>query len=434
MKKLNASLGLALTAVLFAGCSGSSIQQSLQPAQNETVNPITQATLQFEAGTAEIVGRPGLNALVTYRQNAGPHIGASILVNSPTITGPAGFVVPSTKDAGGDGGTNHISGSVPTSLTTTPPATTFDPAGGIVNPVTGDAFYFLASSYGFFPTLPAKPNGTNYLTPAPMPFYVATNAALSANTAPIPSQLQYIGGPPAFVPPGHTSTQDGSYSQFAQAGGQNVAGFALGVATFQATPAAGNYGLNVTVPTATSTTTGVTSFATKTASSTIALTFLPAWATAPTFVSDGIGGGTITTNFATGGTATEEYLELVDIGVPGSGGAPNTGFTCQKSGKGPYYYTFKVTPGTAAVAVPDNLGGAPPGTALPHTLCTAAENTAGNGASTVGDAYLVYGFAIDYPLQSSAFPASQGVAAPAIAGAGGQDDITTSNATTGNSP
>ncbi len=416
LKKHTAGLGLALTAVLFAGCSGSSVQQSLAPPTTDIVNPVAQATLQFDAGTAEIVGQPGLNALVTYRQNAGAHIGASILVNAPTITGPAGFAVPSTADAGTDGGTNHISGFIPTSIATMPPADTFNPAG---------AFGFIASSYGIFPSLNPSPNGNTNLIPAPMPFYVANNAALTANgnlKAPLPTQLSYIGGPPAFVPPGHTSTQDGSYSQFPN-GGQNVPGFTLGVATFQATPLAGTYGLDVTVPTGTNTTTGVTSYGNKTASSTIALTFLPGWATAPTFVSDGAGGGTITTNFASAGGATEEYLELVNIG-PSS---------CQLSGKGPFYYTFKVTPGTATVTVPDNIGAAPPGTPQPHTLCTAAENTAALGGTATGDGYLVYGFAVDYPLQSSAFPASQGMAGPAIAGASGQDDITTSNLTTGNS-
>jgi hypothetical protein len=92
-----------------------------------------------------------------------------------------------------------------------------------------------------------------------------------------------------------------------------------------------------------------------------------------------------------------------------------------------------VTPGAATVAVPDDIGAAPPGTAQPHTLCTAAENTAAAAASTAGDGWYVYGFAVDYPMQSSAFPASQGNAAPAIVGAAGQDDITTSNLTTGNS-
>jgi hypothetical protein len=425
LKKLNisASLGLALTAVLVVGCSGSSLQSSLEPAQTESVNPITQATLQFEAGTAEIVGQPGLNALVTYRQNAGPHIGASILVNAPTITAPSGFVVPSTPDAGTDAGTNHISGyipnSVPNEVNGTAPVDTFNPSGA--------AFDYLASSYGFFPALNTSPNGGTNLTPGPMPFYVANNPVLSGNAAPIPSQLQYIGGPPAFVPPGHTSTQDGSYNQY-QETGQNVAGFTLGVSTFQATPVAGLYNLSVQVPTGTNQQTGVTTYGKKTASSTVAVRYLPAWFTSPTFVPDGTGGGTITTNFpATGGAAaiTEEYLEFVNIGPS----------LCQLSGVGPYYYTFKVTAGTATVTVPDNIGAAPPGKAQPHTLCTSAENTAAaGGTATPGDSWLVYGFAVDYPLQSSAFPASQGQASPTIVGSAGQDDITTSNATTGTGP
>jgi hypothetical protein len=42
----------------------------------------------------------------------------------------------------------------------------------------------------------------------------------------------------------------------------------------------------------------------------------------------------------------------------------------------------------------------------------------------------VYGFAVDYPLYASAFPQSNGKAAPVIT-TSGQDDVTTSAESTG---
>jgi hypothetical protein len=187
----------------------------------------------------------------------------------------------------------------------------------------------------------------------------------------------------------------------------------------------------VVVPTGI-TSNGTSGTTTVTASAPLALTYLATWAAAPTFTPDGTGGGTIATGFAGGAGITEEYVELVNIGVPGS--SANAGFGCTSSGAGPYYYTFKVAPGQAAVTVPDNIGAAAPGKPQPHTLCTGAENTTKNGVATVGDAWQVYGFAVDYPLYESAFPASTGVVAPTIAGANGQADITLSAETTGNVP
>ena len=103
LKKL--ALGLSLSSALgLAACSSSSVQSALEP-KITACNP-TNSTLQFKVGTANIAGVPGLNTLVTLRQNAGGtcYAGASLLVDAPTITGPAGFVVPKTTDAGGDGG------------------------------------------------------------------------------------------------------------------------------------------------------------------------------------------------------------------------------------------------------------------------------------------------------------------------------------------
>jgi hypothetical protein len=413
--------GLAATSL--AACSGSSIQQSLEPPVTST-NPLA-ATLQFEVGTANIAGAVGLNTLVTLRQKDG----TSLLSNAPTITGPPGFVVPNAPDAYGDAGTNHISAYIPTSITSPPPQTTFDPNSGAASGSGAIAQgNYLASSYGFFPGVDANSGDLPNLTPGPMPFYVTKNPNLgcfagSGGTSGSgygsgsggPCKIEYIGGPPAFMPPGHTSTQDGTFP-----GG--YPGYTLGIADFQAKPVSGSYALNVVIPTGLNSS-GVESYGNKSTSATLnAGKVLSAWTVAPTFVSDGSGGGTVTTNFTGSGAsgATEEYIEVVDYG-PAS---------CQQSGSPPYYYTLKVTPGAATATLPDNIGAAPPGKTQGHTLCTAADNGGASGTAP-GDTVVVYGFAVDYPLYSSAFPQSDGNPAPTIVGNAGQDDLTSSSQSAG---
>jgi hypothetical protein len=389
-RKSASRIAMLTTTALLAACSGSSVQQSIVPTTT-SVNPLS-AKLQFAVGTANIAGVVGLNTLVTLRQTAAGYVGTSLLSNAPTITGPSGFVVPAATDAYGDAGTAMISSFIPTSVSSPPPQTTFDPD---ADGATGN---YLASSYGFFPGVVDNSGLTPSLSPGPMPFYSAENSAFATS-----GPLLYIGGPPAFIPPGHPNgPQDGSFAS-------GFYGYTLGFVDFQATPVSGSYGLNVVIPTGINTTTGVESYGSLSATATLnSTTVLPAWTTAPSFTTDGTGGGTITTNFTTPGAATEEYIELVDDG-PTASPAPTP---CITSGSYPYYYTFKVTPGVATVAVPDNIGAAEVGKTPSPTLCP-------------GDAVDVYGFAVDYPLFSSAFPQSDGNAAPTITTTG-QDDVTTS--------
>ncbi len=396
----------ALTATaLLASCSGSATQQSLEPSIATPVNPATQTTLTFAVGTANIAGTHGFNALETFRQSVGASTGASVLLNAPTISGPPGFIVPATADAGADAGKATLSGTIETSLNSPPPASTFNQTGAAPS---------IASAYGFLPSASTNSNSVPNLIPAPMPYFATATGA---------AQLEYIGGPPAFSPPGHTSTQDGTFNAAPNTGPGSYPGYTLGFNDFDVAPVAGPYALAVVVPTGINTS-GQSGSTTVRAATTLALTFLPAWTTPPVFTPDGTGGGTIVPGFASGGGVTEEYVELVNTGPA----------ACSTSGKAPYYYTFKVTPGQASVVVPDTIGAAVPGAAQPHTLCTSAENMAALGAATSGDGYKAYGFAVDYPLSESAFPASTGVVAPAIAGAAGQADVTTSAATTGNAP
>jgi hypothetical protein len=400
LKKL--ALGLCLTSALsFAACSSQSTQQSLEPTISSC--PPLNSTLQFAVGTANVQGTIGLNTLETLRQKAGSNCiaGSSLLDDAPTIVGPAGFVVPSNTAAGTDAGTNKLSGNLVTSIASAPPATTFNPTGG--NPG-------LASSYGFLPSVQTNSQVGPSFTPYTLPFFGA-------------AQLTYIGGPPAFVPPAdsggtHTSTRDGSFPA-------GYLGYTLGFVNFAAAPVVGSYTLNVVIPTGQNLNTGASGTGTETATAAITnVAGLGAWAVAPTFVSDGTGGGTITTNFG-GGGGTEEYVEAVDLGPGAAAGNSACVASTSLTVSYPIYYTFKVTPGTATITVPDDIGPAPPGKAQGHTFCTAADNASG---MAVGDTVEVYGLAVDYPLYASAFPQSNGNPAPAITGASGQDDVTLSAA------
>lgn len=386
----------------LGACSQQSAQSSLEPAIS-TCSPLN-STLQFYAGTANVAGVTGLNTVVTLRQNAGANCtaGASLLDDAPTITGPAGFTVPATADAGTDAGTNKISGNLVTSLIAAPPVTTFN----------GPAGNGLATGYGFMPSVSTNSLSAPSYKPYALPFYVAAAG-----------QLSYIGGPPAFIPPAdsggtHTSTRDGTFPS-------GYLGYVLGFVDFQAPPVAGSYGLSVVIPTGQNVNTGASSTGTETATSSLThVAPLATWAAGPTFVSDGAGGGTITTNFGGGAGLTEEYIEAVDTGPDGGNDLESACTAAPLLVAYPIYYTFKVAPGTATVTVPDNIGPAQPGKTQGHTFCTSADN-----GGTGGDMVTLYGFAVDYSLYSTAYPQSNGNPAPTFTLNSGQADVTTSPST-----
>jgi len=83
------SMGLATMSLggILAGCgSGNS---SLQPPFTP-IDVAANSTLQFAVGTANINGTPGLNTVVTFRNQKNGL--AATLLNTPSITGPASFV------------------------------------------------------------------------------------------------------------------------------------------------------------------------------------------------------------------------------------------------------------------------------------------------------------------------------------------------------
>jgi hypothetical protein len=140
LKTLGAAAGISVLAACTSG------QSAIQPPQT-SVNLAATTSLQFRVGTARFAnGSTYLNTLATYRQANGL---SATLYNSPTLTGPAGFVVPAAGSAGTDAGTNHISSTPPTQPGTTAVVTTFNQTGGVF-------------SYGFAPANSTTGGGANY--------------------------------------------------------------------------------------------------------------------------------------------------------------------------------------------------------------------------------------------------------------------------------
>lgn len=347
-------LSTLLTGALLAGCStnGSSNIPGV------TQVSLSQNKLQFAVGTANFNGTTDLNTVVTFRQ---PNGDSAVLVDTPTITGPAGFTVPNVPSAYTDAGTNHISGS-PQQISPPPPKTTFGTAGG-------------AFSYGFGPFNIAQFGSPRY--PGNPPLYKEPIYAPS---------LSYVGGPPAYP-----FFNDGTYPA-------GFEGYSQGFTAFATTPVAGTYSLSVLVPANNAPT------ATFTASATLNNTTpLPTMA-APTFVSDGAGGGSGTVTIPADPRIVETLVYVYDA-------SQGTFFTA-----GPIAGT-----GAQTYTIGDNLG--PCGS--PN-----CQTTPGKSAPTfvTGDSLEVYAVSYDYPA-FEASPPKNTSQTPAIAGAGGQADLTASGAT-----
>jgi hypothetical protein len=216
-QSLLVTAALVAVSALLAGCGTNGL--SAQPPVSSVNLPAT-AKLQFAVGTMNYApdGFVGLNTVVTFRQ---PNGLSAVLVDTPTITGPAGFTVPNTSGLGlvgdGDGGsgtdagTAHISGTPQSPPTPVPPPTTFGQAGG-------------AFSYGILPDN-ADQNGTAAFKLFAQPFY-------SGDPIPV------YGGPPAYP-----FIYNGTFPS-------GFVGYSQGWTGFEATPVAGSYSLSVVVQTA----------------------------------------------------------------------------------------------------------------------------------------------------------------------------------------
>lgn len=286
MRRLVRPVGSAAALVLLGACTSG---QSAQP-PTTTVSSISGAKATLAVGVATFTdGSKGLNAVATFRKANGA---SATLVNTPTLTGPAGFVVPAVTAAGIDGGTDHISAS-PQVTTGTPTNTTFSTTGGVF-------------SYGFAPANSDTTGSANFGLYS-QPFYGAgtlAGAFTDANANPI----AFEGGPPAY-PNVRTGTYPSGFD-----------GYTQGFTTFAASPATGAYGLSIVVA---SSNAGTTTF-TAPAASITNLAGLAAVAT-PTFTEDGSGGGTAA--FVAPAGTTESVVDFYDLTagtfysvlVPGTG-------------------------------------------------------------------------------------------------------------------
>lgn len=360
---------VALCAML-AGCtSGNS---AIEP-PFQGVNPL-QYKLSFAVGTMNYTmpdgsgQATGLNVVTAYRQ---PNGDSGTLANTPTITGPASFLVPVDNNfvdgSLSDGGTNHIGGDPQTA----PPGTdttTFGQDGGVF-------------SYGI---LPVNSNNQGEIlsgsyAPYAEPFYVRTGGSSSSSSSGPSDQAVFLGGPPAY-----TNVQTGTYPS-------GFYGFSLGFNMFAGTTTpAGAYTLSLAVPLSPSKIGTLT--ATANLTNTTPLPVYPV----PSFTLDGNGGGTATV--AVPARVLETILEVIDFGPTSSSGACLT----NSAAVYPLYYSVvDHTPGpaTATITLPDNVGPPPTTGGTNPTLCPS-------------DFFLVYALGVDYAASESGpgQPNSNGVA------------------------
>ncbi|GAC1659350.1 MAG: hypothetical protein NVS4B13_03880 [Candidatus Elarobacter sp.] len=381
MNRTLSLLALGVT-VALGGCSTSG-NTAVPPAQR--VADLSQNKLQFAVGTSNFNGSLGLNTVVTYRQPNGLD---GTLLNTPTITGPAGFV--NTGSPGFDKNTNTIAGSPqPDPVGTAPRSSTFGTAGG-------------AFAYGFQPNNSNSFGSANFSRYA-LPFF-----------APGGTGRFFIGGPPAY-PNVRNGTEPASSS------GVPFQGFPFGFTNFNLTPVLGTYTLSLVVPTgfdASSRPTTTTVTAAGTLSSLAALPVFPA----PAVAFDGTGGATVSVVVPPG--VTEALIEIVNI----------TGGCYPAAEFAPAYFTFRTTSsGPQTFTLANNLGPTfGPQTSTP-TICTAAQNTAVARAVAPSappqpqDSVRVYAVGFNYSA-FGAGPPNSSSPTPPIVGANGQADLTQSGA------
>ncbi len=375
-----------LMIVTLAACSTNGLSQ----------NPkITQATLSqnkatLGVGTARLPdGTVGLNVVATYRQANGL---SATLANTPTLTGPSGFVVPTTPavaptpspapgapngfgGSGSDASTGHISGSPenPNPLQSQVP-TTFGQIGGVFASGFGPFNDIGTGGQAYYPgNTPSLGAPYNIMSPTPtfgQPFFAT-------------AQLFYIGGPPAY-----RFFNDGSYPN-------KFAGYLPGFMTFEVAPVAGTYNLAINVPA--TNTSPITQAASATLTSTSALPPLPT----PRFASDGAGGGTGTVNVPSG--AAETLVFVIDQTAN-------------------LYYTVgpMMGAGMQSFSLPDNEG----------PCATKSIGCQPGPSMASGDTYNIFAVSFDYQ-QFEAEPPVNVQQVPTVVGANGQADLTMSPAISG---
>ena len=226
MRAVYKALGAAGGIAILSACTGG--QSGIEPPFT-AVNVQSQSSLQFRVGTANYQGTTYLNTVVTFRQ---PNGLSATLFNTPTITGPAGFVnTGPAAVAGTDAGTSpgRISGTPPTQPGTPAVATTFGQTGG-------------AFAYGFAPANSTTGGTANYARASSSSTQVPGVSVTNAYTQPIylasGAKEPFLLGPPA-VPDFHNPALGYPVG---------FAGYDSGFTMFGVTPVVGTYAFNLTVP------------------------------------------------------------------------------------------------------------------------------------------------------------------------------------------
>lgn len=250
----------------LAACSSLTNGTSILPSQSQT--PLANlGKLAFAVGTARLQdGTTGLNVVAYVRQANGS---TPYLVDSPSITGPAGFTVPASA-ANADAGTNAIT-STPQGGST---ATTFGTSGGVFGGGIGP-YNATQTSSAFYPG-------------NPLPYTTPLFGAGSGAGAPVTLLI----GPPAVAQFTNINYPPG------------FAGYLPGFTAFAAAPVAGSY--NMTVNVAAANAAGTTLNGSAGLSSTTPLAAIAA----PTFTKDGAGGGTV--SFTAPAGTTESLVFITD--------------------------------------------------------------------------------------------------------------------------
>ena len=436
--KLSPFMAAATAAgLLLGGCGGGGNGSAGIPKITST-NPAANGKLVFNVGTANIAGTPGVNVVTYFRTSSG--ISAS-LVNTPSISGPSGWLTNAAAGAAGAGydpfstitsdgslggvapadiaasaltgtpQTVHV-GSTPTATTTT----TFGQSGGVFSQSLspGNETNSTAAAYSY--------------VPYGIDVFNATALAGDAANAP-------WGGPPSFDPDG---TKEGLRDGLNNLG-DGVLGIPEGFTTFEGgvAPTTGTYTMNLSVATGFS---GPTpTFQTVTSIAALKSATLLPTLTAPAIALDGSGGGTVTLTAADfAGGISQVYVEIVDTGI--AGGGTNCQGVRGPSSAGPVYYTI-VAKAAGTVTLPDNDGpnvattGGPSNIVTSPSICTAADNLAAQTAANngtapatppAGDSYEVVLIGLDYDMYDASYPIAKTQAAPATTDSSGQTDITVS--------
>jgi hypothetical protein len=294
---------LAAVALLGLATACTSGNSGLSPAYTSAT--LSNDRLVFAVGVATFEdGSQGLNVVTSWRQ---PNGLSATGLSTPTITGPTGFVVPPSAQAGTDAGTNVISGSLEVLPGQKTRASTFSTNNGVF-------------AYGIEPDN-STTSGAFATAMNTLPFYAGDQDPNCTIYPPNPDcpQDQFIGGPPAFP-----NFKDGSYPV-------GFVGYSEGFTDFYAAPVAGTYTEKLTIQTSNSGT-----YVTPVLSGTITNTAgLPVWTTTPTLTPDVSNGATIT--FVPPAGVTETIVNVID---------QNTGG----------FFTAVATGGATSVSIPGNIG------------------------------------------------------------------------------